>query len=167
MSVEKQSNRRKYLPYLIGVLVIVVIGFVVLTIQLSQKVNTIFSNISTVTCVYQINVTAFSDDNGDGLQDTSEAGIAGASVSLQHTKPNDTTPELKVTDSSGAATINADKYCLQEDMLTVNIVPPTGYSATTALSFGPYPVPEFTFASSTAVAQNPIPKQIYVGLHKT
>ena len=66
-------------------------------------------------------------------------------VNSEHSDPPDTTPEAKMTDENGAALLQADKYCVENDMLSVNAAPPSGYGATTSLSFGPDPVPEFTF----------------------
>ena len=167
MSIIKQNKRGKYLPYILTIVIIAVVGAIVLLNQVYQKEGRIFTDIVTVTCIYQIKVVAFSDDNGDGLQDTGEAGVAGVAVSLQHTKPPDNTPEQKMTDASGAAQISADKNCPVDDKITVNAVPPEGYTSTTSVHFGPYPVPEMTYDSYTQVALEPIPEIIYVGLRKT
>lgn len=167
MSAGKQSNRRKYFPHIIAIVIIVVVGMIVLVNQSSQPVGRIFTDIMNVTCGYRFKVVAFSDANGDGLQDTGEAGVAGVAVSLQHSKPPDKTPEQKVTDASGVAEIAAEKYCPEDDKITVNTVPPEGYRSTTSVHFGPYPVPEMTYDSYTQVALEPIPEIIYVGLQKT
>jgi hypothetical protein len=119
-----------------------------------------------VTCIYNIKVIAFADNNNDGVQSSGEAGIAGVNVTLQHGLPSQSTPEQTMTDVNGLATLNADNYCPVQDTLTVNAIAPSGYSATTLLSFGPYPIPQMTDASSTLVAQNPIPDVISIGLHK-
>ena len=162
----KSLSRNARIRYLLVLLIIILVVAFVLLRSFSQTSGRIFSNLVLVTCIYQVHVTAFADDNGDGIQNAGESGIAGVMVSLEHSDPPDTTPEAKTTDEKGTALLQADKYCVGNDMLSVNVVPPSGYSATTPLSFGPYPVPEFTFDSMTQAAEQPIPDMIYVGLHR-
>ncbi|MBA3871775.1 MAG: hypothetical protein H0X30_21725 [Anaerolineae bacterium] len=119
-----------------------------------------------VTCAYNIKVVVFTDANSDGLQTSDESGIAGVAVMLQPSLPQQSTPEQMMTDASGLVTFSKNDYCPDQNMVSISAVAPSGYSATTPLSFGPYPVAVFTSQYATQVAQNPIPKVIYIGLHK-
>ncbi len=161
MNDRQRISRRLWLALLLAI-VVVVAGVILATRP--QTTGRIFSNITTVTCIYQVKVTVFTDDNGDGIQNSGEKGLAGAMVTLEHSKPPDTTPEAKTTDANGSAQLNADKYCPVNDLLTVRVTPPSGYTPTTPLIFGPYPVPEMTNDSMTAAAAHPIPDMISVGL---
>jgi hypothetical protein len=163
MAAPRRNKLAKILGVILIVLVVAAVGFIAL---IKPKVDSIFANIGNATCVYNIKVIAFADANGDGVQGADEAGVAGVAATLQHSHPmRDFTPEQTLTDESGLATLSADKYCFNNDMLTTTVVPPSGYSATTAVSFGPYPVPLiYVESSETLVAANPIPDVLYVGL---
>ena len=166
-----QTSGRNNRSRLIKIAVAFVMGVLIVILALgllAPQSGRIFTGIVNVTCIYTVKVIAFADNNSDGLQSSDEPGIPAVTVSLQHSLPEKRTPqpEQTSTDANGLASLNADKYCPPNDMLMVNAAAPSGYSATTPLSFGPYPVPEFTNDSLTQVAQNPIPKAIYIGLRK-
>ena len=163
MKVLKRHRRASFIAILL--IVLVVIAFVVQRL-FAPPSGRIFSDSVGRTCIYQVRVMAFADDNGDGVQNPGETGIAGVMVSLQHSKPFDHTPEANMTDADGAVLLQADKYCSSDDQLTVNVDLPSGYSATTPLSFGPYPVPEFDYDTMTQAKAHPIPDRIEVGLRR-
>ncbi len=160
------NKPNRFIKYIIGLVVLVAVIIVVLVLLGPSDSGKPFTGITTVTCIYTVKVIAFADNNSDGLQSADEPGIPAVTVSLQHSLPEKRTPqpEQTSTDANGLASLNADKQCPPDDMLMVNAVAPSGYRATTPLSFGPYLVPEYD--SLTQAAQNPIPEVIYVGLHK-
>ena len=165
MESPKSKKPNRFIKYIIAI-VILFVGITIVLALIGPKSAPFFGNLP-VTCVYSIKVITFDDSNKDGLQTSGEAGVAGVSVSLQHSLPGQSTPEQTTTDANGIAMLNADKYCPVEDTLTMNVVAPSGYVATTPLTFGPYPVPQFTNASATQVAGNSIPDVMYIGLRKS
>jgi hypothetical protein len=167
-----QTSGRNNTSRLIKIAVTFVMGVLIVIVALRllspPPSGRIFTGITTVWCMYTVKVIAFADYNSDGLQSSDEPGISAVTVSLQHLPPEKRTPqpEQTTTDANGMAALNADKFCPTDDTLMVNAVAPSGYRATTPLSFGPYPVPEVNYDSLTRAAQNPIPEVIYIGLHK-
>lgn len=165
------TSGRNNTSRLIKIAVTFLIGVLIVIVELglfAPPPGRIFTGIVDVWCMYSVKVIAFADNNSDGLQSSDEPRIPAVSVSLQHSQLEKGTqqPEQTSTDANGLASLSVDKFCPSDDMLMVNAVAPSGYSATTPLSFGPYPVPEYTPDSLTEVAQNPIPEVIYIGLYK-
>ncbi len=160
-----QSRRSKIIAGILGVIIVVVVIITALVVLGPKTSGQAYTGINSVTCVYQVNVMAFVDSNGDGVQNSGDAGLAGAGVALQHSQPfpAQATPETRTTDSAGAAQINADTSCGAGDTLTVTVSAPAGYSATTPVSFGPYTVPEINDMVATPTDNHPIPATIYVG----
>ncbi|SRR5258707_1957057 len=153
----------KYGLALLGVFLIA-IGLVSL---LAPRVNSPVTDTLPFTCIYKVKVFVFEDSNGNAVLDSGEPGIGGIQVSLQHSLPvKNAMPEQTSTDSAGVATLDQDNYCVVHDTLTTTVMLPSGYHATTPLSFGPYPVPESSDESATQVAQHPIPHLMYVGFHR-
>ncbi|MEO8613205.1 MAG: SdrD B-like domain-containing protein [Chloroflexota bacterium] len=167
METRRQADRKMLARYA-AILVIVTAVVIGILMVGNRPTGNVFPNLSSVTCGYNFKVIAFADANSDGIQNADEAGIGGVAVTLQHSKPKtNSTPEQKQTDSSGLAHIFMEDYCPEHDTLVVNAKPPDGYRATTAVSFGPYPVSEMTDQSETEVAQNPMPEVLYVGLRQS
>jgi hypothetical protein len=167
METPKSNKPNRFVTYIIGI-VILFVGIIVILVLIgpSNSGEPLRGKLP-VTCIYSVKVIAFEDTNKDGLQSSGEAGISGVNISLQHSLPDkDMQQEQTSTDANGLASLNKDTNCPTDDMLTVNAAAPSGYSATTPLSFGPYPAPEYTPDSLTQAAQNPIPEVIYIGLHK-
>ena len=166
MQTSSRNNTRRLIKIAVTIMVGVLIVIAVLRLLIPPPSGRIFTGITTVWCMYNVKVIAFADNNSDGLQNSDERGIPAVTVSLQHSLPEKRTPEPEqtTTDANGMAALNADKFCSPDDTLTVNVIAPSGYSATTPLSFGPYLTPEYDLL--TQAAQNPIPKVIYIGLHK-
>lgn len=162
MLSEQMMDLRKVALALVIIVVVLLVGVAVFV---SQRFNQVVKDTVLVTCVYQVNVLAFEDSNGNGAPEAGEIGVSGVQVTLEHSQPTaDSTPEVSMTDADGKATINADKSCKRGDTFTVKILPTSGYSATTPVVFGPYPVPELTSESAAQTTQQPIPDVIYVGL---
>lgn len=166
METPKTNKPNRFVKYSIAIVILFVGIIVILALIGPSNSGEPFRGKLPVTCVYNVKVFAFEDTNKDGLQSSGEVGISGVNVSLQHSLPNQGTPEQTTTISDGSAALNADYYCREGDMLTINAIAPSGYSATTPLSFGPYPVPKFTDASATQVAGNSIPDVMYIGLRQ-
>ena len=132
----------------------------------APRMQAIFDNISIIDCNYPVKVITFVDSNGNGVQDPGEPGISGITVLLKHLHPhNDMQHEKATTDPTGLAAPTGSGWCAPYDAVTVNVVPPAGYQATTALSFGPYSFPELYGRPVTAQAP-PLPDAIYVGLRQ-
>ena len=79
------APRRNKLAKILGLILIVLVVAVIALIALFKpKVDNLFADIVSETCVYNIKVIAFNDANSDGIQGADEVGVAGAAVSLQH-----------------------------------------------------------------------------------
>jgi hypothetical protein len=162
------TRRRMIVRIIIGALIVVILIIAVLVLFFKPRVDSVFSGIFKVTCVYTFKVNVFDDTNSDGIKNGPEQGIANVNVFIDpafHPSDNNYTQDA-VTSSDGLATFSADTYCSANDVLTVKVTLPTGYTATTPISFGPYPIPNFGTGSAAIETQTPLPGVIYVGLKK-
>ena len=137
-----------------------IIGFV---LETAAEGPFIFNNLLITECSYHYEVTVFEDQNSNGRRDAGEPGIPQVTVSLQHSlKYIARTPEgPRNTDQSGVAQFFYSAYdCLSKDTISLSVAPPTGYTATTPLSFGPYPLRLY-------YPKQPPVEAISIGLHKS
>jgi len=156
-----QSHLR--LAVVVSVLLMAVLLGIVYLVIIGPAVNRQFNSVMVVTCLINAQVVIFADNNGDGLQQSGENDIAGVTVTF--TSDNADFPQIRASDSSGLASISIDDYCNAYNPLLINVTLPIGYTATTPLNFGPYYISNLGNAPP-ANPPPPIPKVVYVGLHK-
>ena len=143
MQTSSRNNTRCLIKIAVAFVMGVLIVILAVTLLTPPPSGRIFTNLVKAWCMYSAKVIAFADNNSDGLQSSDEPGVPAVTISLQHSLPDkDMQPQQITTDASGLASLNKDTNCPTDDMLTVNAAAPSGYSATTPLSFGPYPAPE-------------------------
>jgi len=127
-----------------------------------------FTGFTSVKCTYNGQAVVFLDNDGDGVQQADEPGIAGVKLTVKHMVPlylDNGTPQVRVSDATGHITFDSDRNCSVGDTLIISFTLPDGYSAVTPLTFGPYAIPNLT-TEQPGTPLLTIPSVISVGLRQ-